>query len=215
MADARRLRFDAILRASAFGLAEIVDTLDTAAPRILLVVDQFEELFRYGEEASGAARAGMREEARAFVELLLAATEAPEGQLHVCVTMRSDYFGNCAAYAGLSEAVSASQFLVLLPLRGQLEEAIRGPIAKVGGLIEEALVQRLLVDVEGQADQLPLLQHTLRRLWEEASGSPPTLRVADYVTVGRVAGVDRPQGRDRVGGAGESELGPTLQCLSG
>jgi hypothetical protein len=188
LADARRFRFDAMLRASAFGLAEIVDTLETNAPRLLLVVDQFEELFRYGEEAAGAARAGMREEARAFVELLLAATETPRGPLHVCVTMRSDYFGNCAAYTGLSEAVSTSQFLVSLPLRAQLEEAIRKPVEKAGGRIEEALVQRLLVDIEEQTDQLPLLQHTLRRLWEHASGIPPTLRGKDYVAVGRIVG---------------------------
>ena len=101
--------------------------------------------------------------------------------MHVCITMRSDYFGNCSAYAGLAEAVSASQFLIPLPLRGQMEEAIRRPVSRAGGAIEEALVQRLLVDVVEEVDQLPLLQHTLRRLWEKASGSPPTMREADYV----------------------------------
>ncbi len=192
LAGARRVRFDAALRASAFGLAEVVDQLEAQAPPLLLVVDQFEELFRYGEEERGAAKAGMREEARVFVEQLLAATAAPDGSMHVCVTMRSDYFGNCAAYAGLSEAVSASQFLVPLPQRDQLEQAIRKPVEKAEARIEEALVQHLLVDVEEQNDPLPLLQHTLRRLWEEASGNPRTLSVEDYDTVGRIEGsIDR------------------------
>jgi WD40 repeat protein len=192
LAEARRFRFDAMLRASAFGLADIAETLRPDAPRLLLVVDQFEELFRYGEESSGAARAAMREEARAFVELLLAAGKREGGRMHVCITMRSDYFGNCSAYVGLAEAVSASQFLVPLPLRGQMEEAIRKPVAQAGGSIEEALIQRLLVDVVEEFDQLPLLQHTLRRLWERASGSPRTMHEADYVAVGRIAGsIDR------------------------
>jgi type II secretory pathway predicted ATPase ExeA len=76
LAEARRFRFDATLRASAFGLAGIADTLRTNAHRLLLVIDQFEELFRYGDEASGALRAAMREEARAFVELLLTAARS-------------------------------------------------------------------------------------------------------------------------------------------
>jgi tetratricopeptide (TPR) repeat protein len=188
LSEARRFRFDAILRASAFGLAEIVDTFARDSPRLLLVIDQFEELFRYGEEASGTGRAAMREEARAFVESLLTEAARGEGRLHVCITMRSDFFGNCAAYARLAEAVSESQFLVPFPLRGQLEEAIRRPIEQAGGLIDEMLVQRLLVDIEEEADQLPLLQHTLRRLWESASGTPRKLEAQGYVDVGRIRG---------------------------
>jgi hypothetical protein len=180
------------LRGSAFGLADIAETVEIDTPRLLLVVDQFEELFRYGDEASGATKAGMREEGRAFIELLLAATSRKHGRLQVCVTMHSDFFGACSAYKGLAEAVSASQFLVPLPGREQLEEAIRKPVEKAGAAIEEALVQRLLVDVEEETDQLPLLQHTLRRLWELAGGDPRTMREADYVTVGRIAGsIDR------------------------
>ena len=138
--------------------------------------------------SSGTVRAAMREEARAFIELLLTAASREGGNLHVCITMRSEYFGNCSAYVGLAEALSASLFLVPLSLRGQMEEAIRRPVKLAGGVIEEALVQRLLVDVAEEVDQFPLLQHTLRRLWEKASGSPRTMLEADYVAVGRIAG---------------------------
>jgi tetratricopeptide (TPR) repeat protein len=186
--EARRFRFDVILRGSAYGLAEIAETLRPDVPRLLLVIDQFEELFRYGDEASGTARAGMREEARAFVELLLTATARSAGRLQICVTMRSDYFGACSAYVGLAEAVSQSQFLIPLPTREQLDDAIHKPIALIGASIEENLVQRLLVDVEEEQDKLPLLQHTLRRLWEHASGDPRTLREQDYVDVGKISG---------------------------
>jgi cell division protein FtsB len=192
LTEARRFRFDSTLRASAFGLAEIAETLVPEASRLLLVIDQFEELFRYGEEASGTGRAAMREETRAFVGSLLAGTARKNGRLYVCVTMRSDFFGNCAAYTGLAEAVSESQFLVPYPLRGELEEAIRRPIEGAGGLIDEALAQRLLVDVKEESDPLPLLQHTLRRLWEGASGTPRKLEAEGYVAVGRIRGsIDR------------------------
>ena len=188
LGEARRFRFNSILRASAFGLTEIAEVLRVDASRLLLVVDQFEELFRYGDEATGVLRAAMREEARAFVELLLTATRATTGRLQVCATMRSDYFGACSAYVGLAEAVSASQFLIPQMQREQLGDAIRKPVAQAGAVIEEGFVQRLLVDVVEEHDQLPLLQHTLRRLWEQASGEPRTMREVDYVAVGKIAG---------------------------
>ena len=177
LAEARRYRYDALLRGSAFGLVEVTATVVSKAPQLVLVVDQFEELFRYGEEARGAERVAMREEGRAFVELLLAATRSDAGRLHVVITMRSDYFGNCAGYRGLAEAVSSSQYLVPIPDRDQLETAIRGPVQQADASIDEGLVQRLLVDVEEETDRLPLLQHTLRRLWDIATGSPRRLTV--------------------------------------
>jgi hypothetical protein len=188
LAEARAFRFEATLRGSAYGLAEIAQALLPEAPRLVMVVDQFEEVFRYGEEATGAVRAAMREEGRAFVELLLAAAGRAQGRLHVVITMRSDYFGDCSAHAGLAEAISASQYLVPVPLRDQLETAIREPIAASGACIDDPLVQRLLLDVEEEDDRLPLLQHTLRRLWEAARGEPKRLTEGDYEAVGRLAG---------------------------
>src|SRR5262249_50196925 len=157
-AAARYFKYDTALRASAFGLLRSIESLATDGQRILLVIDQFEELFRYGDDASGAMRTGMREESRAFIELLLTGASGSDGRLHVCITMRSDFFGACSSYAGLAEAISVSQYLVPLPVRGQLELSIRKPVEKADGKIEEGLVQRLLVDVEEEQDRLPLLQ---------------------------------------------------------
>jgi formylglycine-generating enzyme required for sulfatase activity len=188
LVDARRFRFDTDLRASAFGLVKIVQMLGRDTPRLLLVIDQFEELFRYGDEAIGTRKAGMREESRAFVELLLTGANGSNGRLHVCVTMRSDFFGACSSYAGLAEAVSASQFLVPMPVRSQLEQIIRTPVQRANARIDDGLVQRLLVDVEEEVDKLPLLQHTLRRLWEHASGDPRRMLEGDYITIGKIDG---------------------------
>src|SRR5207244_12520766 len=75
LAEVRQFGFDTDLRASAFGLGSIVENLGIANPNILLVIDQSEELFLYGDESSGVAKAAMREESRAFVELLLTAAD--------------------------------------------------------------------------------------------------------------------------------------------
>ena len=88
--------------------------------------------------------------------------------VHVLLTMRSDFIGECARFHGLPEAVSASQFLVPSLTREQLEEVIRTPIERAGATIEGALVQRLLNDSGSDLDQLPVLQHCLSRLWERA-----------------------------------------------
>ena len=88
-----------------------------------------------------------------------------------------------------------------------MEEAVRLPVSNAGGKIEEALVQRLLVDVVEEVDQLPLLQHTLRRLLGEASGGPPTMREADYVAVGKIAGSIDKKAEDDTRGAHGSEPG--------
>jgi Trypsin-like peptidase domain/AAA ATPase domain len=190
LGEARRYRYDATLRASAYGLAEIAGQLLPDASHLILVVDQFEELFRYGEEAHGGIAAAMREESRAFVELLLTAADTAE-RLRIVITMRSDFFGGLATYAGLAEAVSASQFLIPVPRRDQLEAAIRGPVEAAGAVIDDSLVQRLLVDVEEQTDKLPLLQHTLRRLWEQSRRSR-RLTERNYNTIGKLAGsIDR------------------------
>ncbi|SDY80794.1 AAA family ATPase [Nitrosomonas sp. Nm58] len=187
LANARTYRYDMTLRQSAYGLSEITDKLAPDAPKLLLVVDQFEELFRYGEEAQGLQKAAMAEESRAFVELLLTAVkQSNHRRLHVVITMRSDFFGNCAAYTGLAEAVSISQYLVPLPGRDQLEAIIRGPIDDADGQIDNLLVQRLLLDIEEETDLLPTLQHTLRRLWEVAPGKPKQLRDEDYQTIGGI-----------------------------
>ena len=140
---------------------------------VLLVIDQFEELFRYataslGTSGSNADDARAREEATQFVQLLLEASRAQSNNVRIVLTMRSDFIGDCARFHGLPEAVCAAQFLVPSLTRDQLDEVIRNPIVKAGASIDPELVERLLNDCGTEMDQLPVLQHCLSRLWEEA-----------------------------------------------
>ncbi len=187
---ARRERLDFVLRRSSFGLIDALRDLDLAPGTTpLVLVDQFEELFRFADlPGSEAARAGRREEAAAFVQLLLEATRTSEWPIRLVLTMRSDFIGDCARFHGLPEAVTGSQFLVPSLTRDQREEAIRGPVRKAGGSIADDLVERLLNDSAEELDQLPVLQHVLSRTWHHAqTAKRRDLVLDDYRAVGGIA----------------------------
>jgi WD40 repeat protein len=195
-------RFERVLIKSSFGIAEVLRSIRqrSGVSRVLLLVDQFEELFRFASLRSDggldpATFAERRDEATAFVRLLLAATESPEVPIHVVVTMRSDFIGDCARFHGLPEAVSRSQFLVPGMTRDQREDVIRKPLKLAGGELDPDLVQRALNATNEESDQLPILQHAMMRCWERAFhrrrqevDHRPHLRMKDYTAVG---GVDK------------------------
>jgi WD40 repeat protein len=174
LAAARRDRVSFALRRTSFGIAEALNEIEVPQDlSFLIVVDQFEELFRY--DVAGLTQRGERltrgqrqELVAKFVQLLLEASRAPGRSIHVLITMRSDFIGDCARFYGLPEAVSGTQFLVPSLTRDQREEVIRRPLEKVSADIEPALVERLLNDGGKQLDDLPVLQHCLLRLWERA-----------------------------------------------
>jgi hypothetical protein len=123
-----------------------------------IVVDQFEELFRYRREGD----ANLTD---AFVSLLLEA----HGHRHVFVTltMRSDFIGDCSRFLGLPEAINRGLFLTPRLNRDEMAEAIRLPARVFDGEVEAALVNYLLNEAGAdQQDQLPLLQHALMRMWQ-------------------------------------------------
>jgi tetratricopeptide (TPR) repeat protein len=171
--EARRDRIASKLRASSNGISEsLAHTTPNDDTQLVLLVDQFEELFRYlstgpqGSDRFDAVR--RREETTKFVQLLLTATRSYDSRVRVVITMRSDFIGDCARFQGLPEAVSTAQFLVPSLARDQREEAIRKPIELSAATIDSELVERLLNDSGDDFDQLPVLQHCLARLWMRA-----------------------------------------------
>lgn len=132
----------------------------------LLVVDQFEELFRI-------SRGEDRDQADAFVSLLLESASQSEVPIHVVMTMRSDFLGDTALFSGLPEAVNDGIYLIPRLSRNQRKASIEGPARVVGGEVQADLVNRLLNDMAVDATQLPLLQHLLMRMWQSAEPSMP------------------------------------------
>jgi energy-coupling factor transporter ATP-binding protein EcfA2 len=150
---------EAALRRGPLGLTEMLqETPLPAQTNLLLLVDQFEEIFRFREK-------GDPDEADAFVALLLATSQQSKAQVYVVVTMRSDFLGDCTLFKGLPEAINESQYLTPRLTREQCRAAIVGPAKVCGGDLEPALVNRLVNDFGPDPDQLPLLQHALMRMW--------------------------------------------------
>src|SRR5262249_44818801 len=138
--------------------------------RLLIVVDQFEEIFRYYQQ-------GQEDEAAAFVSLLLASSQHPN--VYVVLTMRSDFIGDCALFQGLPEAINQGLFLTPRLNREQLRTAIEEPAGVFGGKIAPTLVNRLLNDAGNNPDQLPVLQHALMRMWTMASAEHSAMAEGD------------------------------------
>jgi energy-coupling factor transporter ATP-binding protein EcfA2 len=171
---------EAALRRGPLGLIEVARGAEPLhGANLLILVDQFEEIFRNRERIKF-------DEADAFVALLLACAQQSEVAIFVVITMRSDYLGECAAFHGLPEAVSDSQYLTPRLTHEQLEEAITGPARVFSGRIEDKLVTRLINDFGADSDQLPLLQHALARMWagRDTSSASPLLTVEQYEAIG-------------------------------
>ena len=145
---------------------------------LLIVVDQFEELFRFKPAPSGVHP---EDELAAFVKLLLNAARQDQLPIYIVITMRSDYLGDCAQFRDLPEAINEGMYLIPRMTRDQRREAITGPVAVGGGQLAPRLVNRLLNDVTENPDQLPILQHALMRTWDfwaanHSDGEPIDLR---------------------------------------
>src|SRR5262245_3617493 len=184
---------DTTLRMSKLGLIDIYEQARLGERvNLLVVVDQFEELFRYRQlGASQQENAyGVSAEATAFVNLLLEVREQTSCSIYVVLTMRSDFLGDCAQVPGLPEAINAGQYLVPRLTRDERRAAISGPVGVGGAEIAPVLLTRLVNDVGDNPDQLSILQHALNRTWacwqQEDDGQRP-LDLTHYDAIGTMA----------------------------
>jgi WD40 repeat protein len=150
--------------------------------RLLLVVDQFEELITLCQDAGERAR---------FLEQLALALDDRSGRFHVVLTLRSDFepqFADCA----LKGRWSGARYVVPPMSQDELREAIEGPAsARVLYFKPSGLVDRLINDVVQTPGALPLLSFTLRELYVryvERGGEDRSLVLEDYEALGGVAG---------------------------
>ncbi|MEW5986826.1 MAG: BTAD domain-containing putative transcriptional regulator [Chloroflexota bacterium] len=146
--------------------------------RLLLVVDQFEELFTLCESET---------ERRAFVDNLLTASSPDEaGPTTVIIALRADFYAQCGLYANLREALARHQEYIGPMSAAELRRAIEEPARRGGWELEAGLVNLLLRDVGEEPGALPLLSHALLETWRRRRGR--TMTIAGYAEAGGVRG---------------------------
>jgi uncharacterized protein YjbI with pentapeptide repeats/energy-coupling factor transporter ATP-binding protein EcfA2 len=171
LADAEEL-----IGKGATGLRQLVQA--SAASRVILVIDQFEESFTLCQDNA---------ERQQFFQCLLEGLAQTE-KLCLILAMRADFFGKCLEqeYSGLAKQIQANMIAVTPMSREELRQAIVEPAKKTGLEVEPELVQEMLTDVEGSPGSLPLLQYTLTELWKHDTDSCLDLRT--YSQLGGVMG---------------------------
>lgn len=163
-AQQERTVLEVTLRRSGLGLVEAIrQTRLPGTDNLLVVVDQFEELFRFAEPSKLSRN---EDDAAAFVKLLLESAAQTALPIYIVITMRSDFIGDCARYRDLPERVAAGLYLIPRMTRDQRREAIERPAMVADGTIAPRLMNRLLNDGGDNPDLLPILQHALMRTWE-------------------------------------------------
>jgi hypothetical protein len=149
----------------------------TMAPAVI-AIDQFEELFTL------CADDQIRE---AFAGNLQALVEAPGPRHAVILTLRSDFESYIARLPGLQPLFERGQMRVTPLSAAQLREAIEKPADIVGLRFEDGVVNTLVREILGEPAGLPLLQFTLRKLWQSRERNRVTMEAYRRLGGGRMA----------------------------
>ena len=158
----------------ALGVNEALPTKDS---KLLLMVDQFEELFTQVEQES---------ERQHFLDLILNAVSAENSPIIIIATLRADFYDRPLLYQGFGELIRIRTELVLPMNDEELAETISGPAYRVGAVLEDGLVENIIEDVREQPGALPLLQYALTELFERREGA--LLTNAAYEDIGGTLG---------------------------
>ncbi|OLZ74417.1 hypothetical protein AV521_01825 [Streptomyces sp. IMTB 2501] len=148
---------------------------DRRATDLLLVIDQFEEIFTLCRDPR---------ERELFINALITATHAPTSRSRVVIGIRTDFYSQCAPYPELAGALQDGQILVGPMTTDQLRRAITEPAVRLGHTVETSLLVTLVADSAGEACVLPLLSHALLATWRRRRGN--TLTLAGYQAAGGI-----------------------------
>ena len=196
----------AALKEGDLGLEAVVEhvvrkysTSEGATPRLLLVANQFEELFTLVPDIPLRHR---------FLDALLDVVFEQQFRRHplctVVLTLRADFLGQALSYRPLADALNEADVKLGPLTRPELERAIVNPARKQGVEFAPGLVTRILDDVSEEPGNLPLLAFALDSLWTSQENG----RFAHeaYDAIGKVDGA-----LARYADAVFAELGPGEQ----
>jgi WD40 repeat protein/DNA-binding winged helix-turn-helix (wHTH) protein len=157
-----------------------VAAANNSSTHILLVVDQFEELFTLTTNRQVRER---------YIDVLLAASRWDGCMpVHLVLVLRADFYSHCLEHPVLSRCLESNLYNVPRMNHDQLREAIEKRLALAGGHVESGLIDSLLDDVGTEPGDLALLEHALSQLWEKCGGFGCTLTSEAYNAIGRLRG---------------------------
>jgi WD40 repeat protein/DNA-binding CsgD family transcriptional regulator len=177
------------------GLARAVKhILPPDGGEVLLVIDQFEELFTLLDDE--VARVS-------FLESVRAAVTDPRAHLRVILTLRADFYDRPLRYGAFAELMR-TQTEVIVPLNGdELRQAVTGPADRIGLVVEPALIQALVDEVASQPGALPLFQYALTEAFERRQDHTLTLKA--HQAIGGLSGALARRADDVYAGLGAGE----------
>lgn len=171
------------------GLTDVVNKMrKNLRQQIVIVIDQFEELFRY---SSPPGRDEPADDVTDFIDLLVKAAHRTDEGLFIIMTIRSEYVSECSRFHSLTNLMNSSSYLLPQISLDALTSVIEDPVRVAGASIDRSLVKVILSDLTERPGQLPVLQHLLMRLWNQWSRSGDMnrpLSIADYEAVGQLKG---------------------------
>jgi signal transduction histidine kinase len=173
------------LREGRVTLSRVAATILEQSPgagRLLLVIDQFEELYTLCSDMDTR---------HAFLDCLIQVVSQSQSSrstnLHIVLTLRADFMGQALSYRPFADLLDRAEKLIVGPMnREELEATIISPAEQQGVAFDDGLPSRILGDVSNQAGNLPLLEFALTQLWERQEGS--RLTHAAYEAIGGVKG---------------------------
>lgn len=174
--DQFKKKLNDLMNNSSLGLVQGMRSSLKANTKLLILVDQFEEVFRF----SGEEQSELKERYNSFVKLIIDTIKQRDVPIYAILTLRSDFLGDCVQFEGLPEAINDGHYLVPRMTEEQMKRAIIGPIHYAEGKISPRLIQHITHDLGNKTDQLPVLQHALMRCWNywkqyAVSGEPMDL----------------------------------------
>ncbi|HSH04558.1 MAG TPA: hypothetical protein VLL52_18755, partial [Anaerolineae bacterium] len=149
---------------------------DQPNQRLLLVVDQFEELFTQCDDI---------DKRRLFIDnLITAVTAGKQGRLSLIITLRADFYGPATTYQTLRPLLETKQKIIGLMRPDELRQAIEKPLTPTPYSLQAGLVDTILQDINDEPGALPLLSHALLSTWQKRENNQLTLN--GYQKIGGV-----------------------------
>ncbi|WP_409464835.1 hypothetical protein [Amycolatopsis sp. GA6-003] len=143
---------------------------------LLVVVDQFEELFTVCHDSSERA---------AFLAALIIAATIETSRTRIVMGLRADFYAHCCAHPELAQAMNGTQVVVGPMTSDQLRAAISRPAVDAGLSVESALLAEVTADALGEPGALPLVSHALLQTWRRRRGT--VLSLSGYQAAGGIA----------------------------